>query len=55
MRFSHEGANARAGAHPFFAIKLDGVRVFGDVLSFNGSITFDGFDVGAVNLCYSIF
>lgn len=55
MRFPHKRANAHTGAHPFFAIKLDGVRAFGDVLSFNGSITFDGFDVGVVNLCYSIF
>lgn len=55
MGLSHKWANARAGAHPFAAIELDGVCVFGDVLSFDGSIAFDGFGVVPINFNDSIF
>ena len=55
MRFTHEGANARASAHAFSAIELDGVGVFGDVFSFDGSSAFDGFGVITINFSDSIF
>lgn len=55
MRFTHEGANACAGANAFSAIELDGVDVFGDVLRFDGSGAFDGFGVVPINFSDSIF
>ena len=55
MRFTHKRANTRAGTNTLPAIEFDGVGVFGDVLSFDGSIAFDGFSVVTVYLCDSIF
>ncbi|CAK3881252.1 hypothetical protein VCRA2128O96_20250 [Vibrio crassostreae] len=45
MRFSHEGANTRAGTNAFSAIELNSVSIFGDVLGFDGSIVFNYFRV----------
>ena len=55
MRYTHEGANACAGVNAFSAVELDGVGVFGDVLSFKGSSAFDGFGLITINFSDSIF
>lgn len=55
MGFSHKWADTRAGAHAFAAIELDGVGIFGDVISFDGSIAFDGFSVVTTNFSNSTF
>ena len=55
MRFTHKRANTRAGTNTLPAIELDGVGIFGDLLSFDGTITFDDFSVITVNLSDSIF
>lgn len=55
MRFPHKWADTRASAHAFTTIEFDGVGIFGDVISFDGSIAFDGFSVVTVYLSDSIF
>ncbi len=55
MGFSYKWADTRASAHAFTTIEFDGVGIFGDVISFDGSIAFDGFSVVTTNVCDSIF